>query len=672
MSIFIRLIALMAFFLLAAPMASEAATRVQADSMDASGGLYTLKGSVTIERDGMSFTSDSAVFDEKTGMVNATGNIHISSKNFEATADGANLNVQSSVGTLFNSVLLVGEEGYRISSQDIRLEGDDRFILKKATVTTCDDLPPSWCIKGRDIDVLVGERIKVRHATFRLKGIPIFYTPYLWAPIVTERRTGLLTPEFGYRSSTGTYIRQPFYWAISANRDATLTLDYHTDRAFGQALEYRYVEGPRTAGQLNLRHLRDSIMELDYYETSVVHDQRSGNFSAGLDANTVNHTDYYSRWEDTLTASASRYLDSRAEIWHDFGNVARLYVDGLYKVDLKNGVDNGTVLRRAAEAGVYFAPRTLGAGFALYGVAEAANFQRPEGYGGQRSRARAELMHSMGSALRLSQVLWYESTAYSLSNIAGMPGVEDSISTGYAGYSARAAFTAQRYFNLRGGTIRHSVEPSLNYRYVHRSGDVPLFFDELELRDDSSVASLDIMNRLRSSRGEFLTLRLSQPVDIKDGREDALPLELDLSVRKRGDAGSSANGVTNRESSIGLSASASYNHVRDSLDSAYTGITASVASLDISAGQTFDYLDDVETYVMDAGYALSSRWSVGAGMRYDQKDDEGFEEKSASLGYLSQCWALKIVYIERPEDYSVSVRASLLGLGSGGNGGNAP
>ncbi len=61
-----------------------------------------------------------------------------------------------------------------------------------------------------------------RDATLELLGIPVAYTPFLSHPDPTvKRKTGLLTPTFGSSDSLGSSIRQPYFWAISRDKDLT-------------------------------------------------------------------------------------------------------------------------------------------------------------------------------------------------------------------------------------------------------------------------------------------------------------------------------------------------------------------------------------------------------------------------------------------------------------------
>ena len=56
----------------------------------------------------------------------------------------------------------------------------------------------------------------------KLLGVPVFYTLYLQLPIGDRRRSGLLMPTVGHSSRDGYWYKQPIYWNIAPNYDATV------------------------------------------------------------------------------------------------------------------------------------------------------------------------------------------------------------------------------------------------------------------------------------------------------------------------------------------------------------------------------------------------------------------------------------------------------------------
>lgn len=111
--------------------------------------------------------------------------------------------------------------------------------LKRATYSTCSPLHQFWRLSLKrlhlDRDRGVGT---AHHAVFRIKGVPVFYAPYLSFPIDNRRKTGFLMPTYMHskinkdKSGPGSAIGFPFYWNIAPNYDTTITPFYNIERGF--------------------------------------------------------------------------------------------------------------------------------------------------------------------------------------------------------------------------------------------------------------------------------------------------------------------------------------------------------------------------------------------------------------------------------------------------------
>ena len=58
-----------------------------------------------------------------------------------------------------------------------------------------------------------------------MKGVPAFYTPYIYYPISKDHRsTGFLLPSVGYTSARGYNLNAGFFWAMGRSADQTFSL----------------------------------------------------------------------------------------------------------------------------------------------------------------------------------------------------------------------------------------------------------------------------------------------------------------------------------------------------------------------------------------------------------------------------------------------------------------
>ena len=80
------------------------------------------------------------------------------------------------------------------------------------------------------------------HAIVRLFDFPIAYTPKFWHPDPTvKRQSGFLMPRFTDNSMVGFGTTVPYFWAMSKDRDMTITPKLYTKENILIINEYRQV-----------------------------------------------------------------------------------------------------------------------------------------------------------------------------------------------------------------------------------------------------------------------------------------------------------------------------------------------------------------------------------------------------------------------------------------------
>ncbi len=624
---------------------------ITSDRLEQRDGMYVFTGSVRFKNEDYTLRSDSAVYNGADSTMVAEGSVIINSAEFRARGERADMDIDKATGVLYDAEIHFLAGNYFVNASEMEMLGDGHFLLKDADITTCVDTPPAWCLRASTVDVLVGERIKASHAKFKVNQIPVFYTPYLWAPIVTDRRSGLLPPNLGYRESTGLHISQPYFWAISENRDATFTLDYHTDEALGQEIEYRYIEAPHINGQWNILHLRDTEHAVDYIETMLQHRHDGQPVAGFLDTSTINREDYYRLYDDYLEDSAKRYLESKGELYvtmppeKPFGN-SRIYLSAKYYQDLKEGVEQDSVLQRTPEAGISIAPFGPGP-LDVFGRLRAVQFEREEGVEGSRADLEAGASLTLGSAIILRQEAGVARHEYELSG--GGLDQQSPNQTSYT-YSADLSLTTSRAY----GALLHEIEPSLIFNRSILKEDYPVFFDHTESQVDESFATLQVVSRLfGDDQTRLLSFRLTQPYDFLAEEKPYKPLVAELSA-------------TQPNGPLSASLSLTYDHYEKYIDSMTSNLKAAFRRVSIEVGQSYSRSSDIETYSTEGRFNISDRTEVFAGLKYDEAEESGLEETSVGLIYNKQCWGLKLTYVKKPDDYSVYVEFNLLGLGGAG------
>lgn len=612
-------------------------TTINSESLtyDEKTSTYVAKGNVKIHRDDADMEADEITYNDQTSDAVATGDVKYSDKEASIAASKAELNLDNKTGILYDARILLKKDNYHISGNVIQKRGEDYYFSPDATFTTCDAPVPAWCFKGKNVDALVEDRLKSRDTTFRIKDIPVLYTPYLLAPLQTERKTGLLIPAVGYSNTRGAYLSVPFFLVLSENRDATFTIDEYTKRGLGEGLEYRYVEPGGIKGRWWVYHQSDRELHEEFLELNASHDQRSADSLGGfLSINYINEADFYREYSPQLEVRTNRFLESTGEISLPFA-YSRAYLLSQYWVDLNEKIR--PVAQRLPEAGYVLYPTNIGK-FWFTTTATLSNFWRDESADGQRLDVYPKLLHTFGDAVVVSQELGLRETAYNLNRNEddGNPHRE----------AIDYSIIANTRFLRKYSSFTHVIEPSVSYMLIDDSkNDLPVF-DSTELFKKTSTFQFSLLNRVIDKDGELMLVRLSQGYDTDLEDNKLLPLRLEVGLKRP----------------VTLRLSADYDLHLGRLDSLNSDLTMKISEIVFTAGQRYNKTDNITTYTGSAKVHPFKPLYLEGRVWYDEKQRQ-FSDASFNIKYISQCWAVMIEFIRNPDSYSGRVLFDLKGLG---------
>ncbi len=133
-------------------------------------------------------------------------------------------------------------EQFYFTADRIEKVGDKLYEVRGGEITTC---PPD----RKELKVCFWKaRVSERYVLSLGNSLKFFRVPILYSPVVAfpigDRRTGLLPPLIGTGSYNDFVYIQPFFWAISVDKDVTFTFDYRSDQAKGISAEYSQAFSP--------------------------------------------------------------------------------------------------------------------------------------------------------------------------------------------------------------------------------------------------------------------------------------------------------------------------------------------------------------------------------------------------------------------------------------------
>jgi hypothetical protein len=123
---------------------------------------------------------------------------------------------------------------------------ENRLYGERTQFTSCDLPEPHYTFQARSLKMVENDVMVARNITLRFGDVPVFWLPWMVQSMKPDRRSGLLTPQFGVndivRNSTG-YNRRisnlGFYWAASDYVSALVAGEWFSNN-------YTAVEGSLT------------------------------------------------------------------------------------------------------------------------------------------------------------------------------------------------------------------------------------------------------------------------------------------------------------------------------------------------------------------------------------------------------------------------------------------
>ena len=205
-------------------------------------------------------------------------------------ASHGTFNVQSQTGTFYDVSGSVGLKRSATSKTDAtRIVYDNgnpflftgRIVVKKGpeeydvidgSVTSCQLPKPDWLLNAAMFSI-DGEKARAKNSVFHLLNVPLLFLPYVTHPVDPEdRQSGLLIPVLGDSSSKGVTFGEEVYFAISRSMDLTLGTIYYSARGFSESGTYH----SRGLGQNFVTGHFSALQDHGYTPTGGVYTNQGG------------------------------------------------------------------------------------------------------------------------------------------------------------------------------------------------------------------------------------------------------------------------------------------------------------------------------------------------------------------------------------------------------------
>ena len=342
------------------------------------GGLL-LEDAVQLRKGGLFVTADQARVNADRTQASLTGHLAVRQENLLLRGAAGEYQLETSQLQLSEAHYVIHQQQLRGSAWQLEQLEDGRVILRDASLTSCAPGDQAWrLVAGRlnlNRDSGFGDAYNVR---MEIQRVPVFYWPWFRFPIDDQRHTGLLAPYLSWSKNKGLDYRQPFYWNIAPNYDATFFPRYIEQRGTQLGAEFRYLQ-PSDSGELYYSQLSGDALyhQLDRWHFAAQHQgylSSPSRLSYSLDFSQVSDDRYFENLGDFNLKGSDTELQQRLSlqnqtgIWNTQLNFSGYHVlhpnsdpnlslnsdwqSTYHLFDLRSG-------RRAAQQNYYYLPQLL-------------------------------------------------------------------------------------------------------------------------------------------------------------------------------------------------------------------------------------------------------------------------------------------------------------------------
>ena len=701
--------------------------RADAGSSRLEGDTVLLTEDVLLSQGNRSVKTDKAELNRSTNKLKLSGNIEAREPNLLLRADTANINTDTNLGEFTNARFLIHDNGVRGTASALQRPTQTTLDLVKGTVTQCTPEDEVWLISSGNIHLDTDEgQGDAKHATLKIKDVPVFYVPYISFPIDDRRKTGVLWPTFGSSNDNGFEFTVPYYINIAPNYDATFTPHYIEKRGTMIEAELRHMnrfgEWLVAGSQLNDELYTDNPTPSEEEETPPQENRWIGNLdhsgniygvTTRIDYSKVSDEDFFTDLTtDSLELKRTSHLNQQATLGYNFGTwKTQLTVQDHQTVDeLLN--DQYQLMPRASVERLF-----TGKSFALDWQlqAEFTDFQHNDSIDeggsfetGERTFVEAGISYPIrGAAGFIIPTAQIRNISYQLEEFEA--GDDDSPSATTPVATLDMGLIFERSTQFGDSPFLQTLEPRLYYFYSElEDQDANPNFDTRELTfsysqlfrdtrfsghdrlDDADQLSVGLTSRFIDDEDgrEVLTLSLGQIFYFEDR-------EVQINSTDLNEVQSSSNVATEvlyqPSDKVWLTQNLLWDTREDKLDEGGLSLHYQTESNNLfNFGYRYSRLGtsslstgprDLSQVDTSMALALSDRWSLFSRFRYDVEDHRSLDQM-VGVQYDDCCWMVRVLYQEGVQqetldeltnevnvesDYAFIVEFQLKGLGNLGN-----
>ena len=201
-------------------------------------GWAELQGNVVISQGDRTLRTERARVNQDIALFGEGARLQDSNLAMQGTS--AEVNLDSGAARLEQADFLLADAELRGSAQAVDRNAAGDLLLTRSQFTRCEPGNRNWTVRAGRLRLPEGELFgTARNAVLKVRGVPVFYTPYIQFPVSDERKSGFLFPILGFSDERGADLALPYYFNLAPNYDATLTPRWLSERGLAAEGEFR-------------------------------------------------------------------------------------------------------------------------------------------------------------------------------------------------------------------------------------------------------------------------------------------------------------------------------------------------------------------------------------------------------------------------------------------------
>jgi LPS-assembly protein len=636
-------------------------------------GTYSAEGNVVVLWKGLNLTADHVKYAAATHVLNANGSVVMTKGPTVLKGKSLVMNMESGLAEMDTTLLTLPETGMSVASEKLIRMNENEFSAVSTELTTCDMPDPSWKLGSDKLNINLLGYATGRNVIFYVKDIPVLYIPWIAFPVVTEKRTGLLFPRFGYSKGKGAELDIPAYWVISPSQDLLFDLDIMTRRGIGTGIDYRYIRKRDSEGHLNLFPIYDQVENRWRWQLAQEHKEIFSNDSnlrmavnATSDRKFLNDfgekSGEYNRQSSDTTINTLR-------TWQNYALTSYLrYNEDLYAVDNRATLQTLPSLGVAAVRQLLF---TMPLYFDLDSSAD--NFYREAGVTGQRLYLlpRITMLPFKNDYLQTSLYVGAHIRGYNTDTHNRSSAVQSQSGNLLPEAGVRLSASLSRIYDtdfLLLKKIRHEIIPEVRYGFIPVLNQQRLPFydysDRIIHQNMITLSATSVINGkfVSGDTTEYRDIsRIKLSADYKADGERRDLLTLVESLHPWSDLILESETLLTKQ--LRVTFDTRYNLYEKHLSTAVVGIETDDRQGNIVGVGYQMARNEVEYFEGRVSTKLIKPLNLSYTARYSF-DRSAFLESVYALEYRQKCWSVNFATHQRPGSQSYTVNFNLAGLGS--------